>query len=97
MAIDKVLPRYLNKDDDERLIKKVEMTDAQNIRISSDEDGNGLVIKNAYGNEAVTLSDSLPSGTNVVVGAVADDHLVRFSISFGIAAAHILSTDIQPP
>lgn len=73
MAIDKVLPRYLNKDDDERLIKKVEMTDAQNIRISSDDAGNGLVIKNAYGNEAVTLVDSLPSGTNEVIGAVADD------------------------
>jgi len=73
MAIDKVLPRYLNKDDDDRLIKKVEMTDAQNIRISSEADGNGLVIKNAYGNEAVFLVDDMPSGTNEVVGAVADE------------------------
>jgi hypothetical protein len=73
MAIDKVLPRYLNKDDDDRLIKKVEMTDAQNVRVSSDEQGNGLVVKNAYGNEAVTLIDALPAGTNEVVGAIADE------------------------
>jgi hypothetical protein len=73
MAIDKVLPRYLNKDDDERLIKKVEMTDAQNIRISSEADGDGLVIKNAYGNEAVLLVNDMPAGTNEVIGAVADE------------------------
>ena len=73
MAIDKVLPRYLNKDDDERLIKKVEMSDAQNIRISSDDEGNALIVKNAFGNALIQLNNSLPSGTNEVIGYVADE------------------------
>jgi hypothetical protein len=73
MAIDKLLPRYLNKDDDERLIKSVEMSDAQNIRISSDDTGNSLIVKNAFGNAVVQLATSLPSGTNEVIGFVADD------------------------
>ena len=55
MAVQKLTPRYLNKDDDARLVKPTEMTDAQNIRISFDDDGDGLVIKNAYGNTAITL------------------------------------------
>ena len=50
MAIDKLTPRYLNKDSDERLIKNVEMKDALNVRISTENDGDGMVIKNAYGN-----------------------------------------------
>ena len=73
MAIDKLLPRYLNKDDDERLIKSIEMSDAQNIRISSDDTGNALIVKNAFGNAVVQLATSLPAGTNEVIGFVADD------------------------
>ena len=73
MAVQKLTPRYLKKDDDARLVKPTEMTDAQNIRISFDDDGDGLVIKNAYGNTEITLDTALPSGTNRVVGSVANE------------------------
>jgi hypothetical protein len=46
-SIDKLLPRSLNKDDDERLVTRVEMTDAQNVRVSIDADGEALVLKNS--------------------------------------------------
>jgi hypothetical protein len=75
MAVHKLTPRYLNKDDDERLIKSVEMTDAINIRISTEEDGDAMVLKNAYGNTAIDLSHALPSGTNKVIGSVSDEQL----------------------
>jgi hypothetical protein len=79
--IDKLVPRYLNKDDDARLVKSVEMTDALNVRLSADTDGDDGVIKNAFGNSAVSfrtgnnwqgLPHALPSGTNKVVGSVSD-------------------------
>ena len=73
MAVQKLTPRYLNKDDDARLVKPTEMTDAQNVRISFDDDGDGLVIKNAYGNTEITLETSLPSGTNKVIGSVSNE------------------------
>jgi hypothetical protein len=75
-SIDKLIPRYLNMDDDERLVKNVEMTDAQNLRISVDVERDALVIKNAYGNTArsSTLENgSMPIGTNVTIGSVADE------------------------
>ena len=79
--IDKLIPRYLNKDDDARLIKTMEMTDALNVRVSADMDGDGGVIKNAFGNEAMDfktgnnwqgLPHALPAGSNKVVGSVTD-------------------------
>ena len=79
--IDKLVPRYLNKDDDARLVKSVEMTDALNVRLSADTDGDEGVIKNAFGNSAVSfrtgnnwqgLPHALPAGTNKVVGSVSD-------------------------
>ncbi len=73
MAVQKLTPRYLNKDDDSRLIKSTEMTDALNVRISSDDDGDALVLKNAYGNQEITLDTALPAGTNKVIGSVAND------------------------
>ena len=73
MAVQKLTPRYLNKDDDERLVKGTEMTDALNVRISFDDDGDALVIKNAYGNTEITLETALPSGTNKVIGSVANE------------------------
>lgn len=73
MAVQKLTPRYLNKDDDERLVKATEMTDALNVRVSSDENGDALVLKNAYGNTEITLNTALPSGTNKVVGSVASE------------------------
>ena len=44
MAIDKLTPRYLNFEDDERLVKRIEMTDAVNIRIDSDDDGDAYCV-----------------------------------------------------
>jgi len=75
-SIDKLIPRYLNTDDDERLVKNVEMTDAQNLRVSVDVERDALVIKNAYGNVArsSTLQNgSMPNGTNKTIGSVTDD------------------------
>jgi hypothetical protein len=91
MAVDKIVPKYLNKEDDVRLVKNVEMTDALNVRISAEMNGDGGVIKNAYGNEAVSFADgvnwqdkthALPAGTNKVVGSVADlkDGIVIFFV-----------------
>ena len=73
MAVQKLTPRYLNKDDDERLVKATEMTDALNVRVSSDDDGDALVLKNAYGNTEITLNTALPAGTNKVIGSVASE------------------------
>ena len=73
MAIDKLFPRYLNKDDDDRILKSVELSDALNIRVSNDEDGNSGVIKNVKGNTVVSYasaSDTLPAGTNRTIGSV---------------------------
>ena len=70
MAIDKIIPRQLNKDEDYLLVKTTEMVDALNVRVSEDDDGNRGVLKNIKGNTEITLSggDVLPSGTNRVVG-----------------------------
>jgi hypothetical protein len=79
MPIEKLIPRYLNLDDDPRLIKNVEMTDAINVRISATEDGTEGVIKNAFGNEIVPFKNgnnwqgkthALPAGENYVISAV---------------------------
>ena len=75
--IDKLIPRYLNTDDDERLIKKTEMTDAQNIRVAVDVEKDSLVLKNAWGNtkRSTTIENgSALTGTSVTLGVVADDN-----------------------
>jgi len=75
-AIDKLLPRSLNQDDDERLVKSTEMTDAQNIRVSVDANEDALVLKNAWGNihrSATIENGTMPAGTNIVIGAIGDD------------------------
>jgi len=74
MAIDKLLPRYLNKDDDARILKSIEMLDALNVRVSQDAEGNAGVVKNVEGNTVVgynSSSDTLPAGTNRTIGSVA--------------------------
>jgi hypothetical protein len=91
MAVDKIVPKYLNKEDDVRLVKNVEMTDALNVRISADTNGDGGVIKNAYGNAAVSFkagnnwqakTHALPAPTNKVIGSVSDlkDGIVIFFV-----------------
>ena len=54
MPISKNIPMALNKSSDERLLKLDEMTDAQNITVSTDSDGNGFVLKNARGNTPIS-------------------------------------------
>ena len=89
MAIDKLIPQYLNKDEDPRLLKEVEMSNALNIRVSTDDDGNQGVLKNVKGNTAIasaSSSDSIPgSGTNKIVGAVSSEagNCIYFFLSNG--------------
>ena len=75
MAVDKLTPRYLNKDNDPRVLKSIELVDALNIRVSNDDGGNAGVVKNIKGNTVVAYkntSDTLPAGTNKVIGHVSN-------------------------
>lgn len=76
MAIDKLIPQYLNSDTDQKLIKSVEMSDNLNVRVSNDAEGTSGVIKNIKGTEVVAArsnSDSFPSGDNRVIGSIANE------------------------
>jgi len=73
--INKIVPQYLNKSDDERLVQAVEMTNAENIRISSDDDGDAGILKTIKGNTAIRAKASADefaeeSGIYSVVGQV---------------------------
>ena len=73
MAINKIVPQYLNKDDDERLVKQVEMVDALNVHVSSDETGNSGVVKNILGTAmigAYGLEDRILTSSTEVVGSI---------------------------
>ena len=73
MAINKIVPQYLNKDDDERLVKQVEMVDALNVHVSSDETGNSGVVKNILGTAmigAFGLEDRILTSSTEVVGSI---------------------------
>lgn len=76
MAIDKLIPQYLNSDTDQKLVKSVEMTDNLNVRVSNDAEGTEGVIKNVKGTEVVsakTAQDAFPAGDNRVIGSVANE------------------------
>jgi hypothetical protein len=76
MAIDKLIPQYLNSDTDQKLVKSVEMTDNLNVRVSNDDEGTDGVVKNIKGTEVVgakSASDAYPTGDNRVVGSVANE------------------------
>lgn len=76
MAIDKLIPQYLNSDTDQKLVKSVEMTDNLNVRISNDDDGNAGVLKNVKGNISIphrTGTDIVPTGDNRVIGSIANE------------------------
>lgn len=76
MAIDKLIPQYLNSDTDQKLVKAVEMTDNLNVRVSNDAEGTAGVIKNIKGTEAMTplsSSDTFPTGDNRVIGSVSNE------------------------
>jgi hypothetical protein len=71
MAIDKLTPKYLKKDEDYRIIKAIEMIDALNVRVSADEEGNEGVLKNIKGNTEIDIV--LPIGSNKTIGSVHSD------------------------
>lgn len=77
MAIDKLIPQYLNKDEDARLIKNAEMSHALNVRVSSDDGGNQGVLKNVEGTKTIAArlpADAIPtSGSSRVIGSVASE------------------------
>jgi hypothetical protein len=69
MAIDKIIPQYLNTDTDQKLVKSVEMVDNLNVRTSTDDEGSSGVLKNVKGTEALspkTPADAFPAGDNRV-------------------------------
>ena len=76
MAIDKLIPQYLNSDADQKLVKSVEMTDNLNVRVSGEDEGTAGVIKNIKGTEVVSAKsaqDAFPAGDNRVIGSVANE------------------------
>lgn len=77
MAIDKIIPRFLNTDKDERLLAGDEMTDALNVVMSSVGEGSDeSVLKNIKGFTTVansTISDIFDSAkTYTAIGSVVD-------------------------
>ena len=76
MAIDKLIPQYLNSDTDQKLVKSVEMTDNLNVRVSNNDEGTAGVLKNVKGTTELapkTVFDAFPSGENRVIGSVSNE------------------------
>ena len=77
MPIDKMIPRFLVSDKDERLLKEGAMTDALNVSVSEDGDGTYGVIKNIKGTSASTDENEgsalSASQTMTGIGSVTDD------------------------
>lgn len=89
MAIDKMTPRFLVSDEDERLLQAGAMTDALNVTISEDGEGSEGVIKNVKGTIAGTaVSGSALTATNnvTIIGQVSDSQ--RGYIYFFVADAN---------
>lgn len=91
MAIDKLIPRFLVSDEDERLLKEGAMTDALNVTISENGEGSEGVIKNLKGTLEAKLKLGLSQGdigytsTVKVIGSVSDPQLsaIYFFVSGG--------------
>lgn len=85
MPSSKNTPQALNKSADERLLKPNEMSDAKNITISTDDEGNGFVLKNARGTLPVenrNLSDQIPQDSSYeILGSCVDeeDNMMYFA------------------
>lgn len=93
MPIDKITPYVLNTSNDERLIKATEMTDALNVTVSSDNDGNGFVLKNSKGNTYIsplTFGDAIGANTYEVIGSVTDldEEFVYFFVHSNVNEDH---------
>lgn len=81
MGINTLTPRYLNLDNDSRIIAAQEMIDAQNVRISADDDGNQGVVKNIAGNVNRTGNGlGYSVGNNTIVGAYEHEGTNRFFV-----------------
>lgn len=103
MPIDKLIPQYLNRDDDERILKSFEMIDALNVRISHEEDGDAGVIKNVEGNKLVLpkddVEDALPSsGKNRCIGVCESEaHKCVYFFIYNSAGSHGIYRYIASP
>lgn len=71
--IDKIIPRYLDSDTDERLVEEGVMTDALNVGMFNTEGGTG-VLQNAISTDAIQLESGAVgvSDNAVVIGSVSD-------------------------
>ena len=85
MPSSKNTPQALNKSTDERLLKPNEMSDAKNVTISTDDEGNGFVLKNARGTLPVdnrTSGDQIPQDSSYdILGSCVDeeDNMMYFA------------------
>ncbi len=68
MGINTLTPRYLNLDNDSRIVAPQEMIDALNIRVSADSSGNQGVVKNIKGSTAAPYDTTPYTGENQVIG-----------------------------
>ena len=68
MGINTLTPRYLNLDNDSRIVAPQEMIDALNIRVSADSSGNQGVVKNIKGSTAAAYDTTPFTGENQVIG-----------------------------
>lgn len=83
MGINTLTPRYLNLDNDSRIVAAQEMIDALNVRVSSDDDGNQGVVKNIAGNSNLTGTGLGPAsilGTNTIIGCYEHEATNRFFV-----------------
>ena len=92
MPIDKLIPRFLVSDEDERLLKEGAMTDALNVTISEDGDGSEGVLKNVKGTEAADPVSglSLEDNSVKVIGSVSDHQLGKI---YFFVADNVTTTD----
>ena len=74
--IDKRLPRKLNRSVDSRVLPKQDMSDALNVSISEDEDGNAGVIKPIKSNEPNPSLDAGPYPNDATSGSFFGDRYV---------------------
>ena len=76
MAIDKIFPKNLNTDAEERLLQKGTMTDAMNITISEDGEGSASIAKNVKGTipgEPLSNADKVLNNKRIVaIGSASD-------------------------
>ena len=75
MPINKIIPRFLVSDKDERLLENGAMTDARNVTISENGDGTEGVIKNMVGTiaaDAKTGSELTTDDSLKAIGQASD-------------------------